>query len=274
VVNAAASRLPRAGVIFSAMAIAQMLFGAVGFLALPWVLDTFGLRGVFLALGCSSVACAVVARGLARGPVILGRNAWALLTPTRRNSLLLASLFVTYLGSTAIWTYLDRIGAAAGLAREAVSVSLALSMAGGITGAIAAALLVRRSQRIEYPLVFGAVALTVSTVVLINASSIGAYSAALFGFNGALMLSTPLFLASLADQEFGDGHVVVAMLVMYLGLIGGPLLGADLAADMGYRRLVIVAALMFSATAALVAGASPFGARRTLQRPDTVSRAS
>ncbi len=100
--------------------------------------------------------------------------------------------------------------------------------------------------------------MAISTGLLIKASSPAAYLVALCGFNGGQALITPLYLARLAAENGGDARVLVAMLAMYLGLIGGPMLGAGIVVGLGYQDLIIVAAALLALAAILT-----FGARRS-----------
>jgi len=52
--------------------------------------------------------------------------------------------------------------------------------------------------------------------------------------------------------------VLVALLAIYLGLIGGPMLGASLIVGLGYQVLILGAAAVFAAASLLA-----FGARRS-----------
>jgi predicted MFS family arabinose efflux permease len=100
--------------------------------------------------------------------------------------------------------------------------------------------------------------MAVSTGLLIKASAPAAYLIALCGFNSAQAFITPLYLARLAAENSGDARILVAMLAMYLGLIGGPMLGAGLVVGLGYQELVLVAAALFASAAILT-----FSARRS-----------
>ncbi len=256
-VNAAAARLPQAGVMFGAISIAQMLFGALGFLVIPPLISALGLSAIFAGLGVCALACAFAAAAfIAPAPVHNSRLSTSL-SVTPRGMLLLIALFATYLTSTAVWTHLERIGVAARLAGGVISIGLSMGMLAGILGGVAATVLLLRSGHSDRFLVGGATLMAVSTGLLIKASDPAAYLIALFGFNGAQALVTPLYLARLAAENGGDARILMALMAMYLGLIGGPMFGASLVIGLGYQVLILVAA-------ALLAGASilAFGARR------------
>jgi predicted MFS family arabinose efflux permease len=257
VVNAAAARLPRPGVMFAAISIAQMLFGAIGFITLPPLIAAFGPGAIFAILGSYALACAVAAVRLI-GPATVHDSGWrASLSLTARGVALLVALFATFLTSTAIWTHLERIGVAARLDTGVISLGLSIGMLAGILGAVAATILLLRDRHPDHFLVGGATLLALSTALLIKAASPAAYLVALCGFNATQSLIVPLYLARLAGESGGDARILVALLAMYLGLIGGPLLGASLVIGLDYQVLILVAAASFAATSFLT-----FGARR------------
>jgi predicted MFS family arabinose efflux permease len=256
VVNAAAASSEKPGPLFAGISVAQMTFGAVGFIALPPLINAAGLAGVFILLGVGSLACAVAAPlGVTHAPVH-GARLRSSLSLTPKGALLLVSLFATYLTSTAVWTYLERIAVAARLARGVIGAGLSIGMISGILGALSATALLIRERNTDRFVIAGTAIMAISTGLLIRASAPTAYLGALFGFNGALALVTPLYQTTLAAESGGDGRILVAMLAMYLGLILGPMFGAGLVVGPGYEDLIHMAAALFLAAALLALGSS------------------
>jgi predicted MFS family arabinose efflux permease len=256
IVNAAAARARKPGHLFAAISIVQTVFGIAGFIGVPSLISAVGLPAVFVFLGVSSLACAVAsAIRVTRAP-IHGSPLRSSLSVTPRGALLLVSLFATYLTSTAVWMHLERIGVAAQLASEIIAIGLSIGMISGVLGSCGATVLLIRARNTDRFVMGGAAIMALSTGLLIKAAAPAAYLMALFGFNGALALVTPLYLTKLAAESGGDSRVLVAMLAMYLGLILGPLLGAGLVVGLGYEDLIHVAAGLFVAAALLAFGAS------------------
>jgi predicted MFS family arabinose efflux permease len=152
--------------------------------------------------------------------------------------------------------HLERIGVAAQLASEVINIGLSIGAVSGFLGSLGATLLLIRSRDTAPFVMGGAAIMAVSTGLLMKAAAPAAYLTALFGFNGALALVTPLYLTRLAAESGGDSRVLLAMLAIYLGLILGPLLGAGLAGGLGYEDLIHVAAGLFLAAALLAFGSS------------------
>ena len=110
--------------------------------------------------------------------------------------------------------------------------------------------------------------MAISTGLLIKAAAPAAYWAALFGFNGALALVTPLYQTKLAAEGAGEGRILVALLAMYLGLIAGPMLGASLVVGLGYEDLIHISAALFVAAALLALGSSQSRPIAATHRPN------
>lgn len=253
-VNAAAARTRKAGRMFAAISAVQMMFGVAGFIGIQPLIGAFGLSAVFILLGLCSLGCAMAsAFTISRVPTHAA-SLRSSLSLTPRGALLLVSLFATYLTSTALWTYLERIGVAARLENEVISIGLSIGMIAGVLGSLGATVLLIRSRNTEPFVIGGAAIMAISTGLLIKASAPAAYMIALCGFNGALALVTPLYLARLAAETGGDSRILVAMLAMYVGLILGPLLGAGLVAGLGYQDLIRGAAALFLTAALLALG--------------------
>ncbi|HEY6927437.1 MAG TPA: hypothetical protein VI653_28440, partial [Steroidobacteraceae bacterium] len=161
-----------------------------------------------------------------------------------------------YLTSTALWTYLERIGVAARLESGIISVGLSVGMISGVLGSVGATVLLIRARNTDAFVMGGAAVMAVSTGLLIRASAPVAYLIALFGFNGALALVTPLYQTSLAAESGGDGRILVALLALDLGLILGPMFGAGLVGGPGYQDLIHVGSALFVAAALLAFGSS------------------
>jgi predicted MFS family arabinose efflux permease len=256
VVNAAAARARKPGHMFAAISLAQMLFGIVGFMGVPVLIEASGLPLVFILLGVCSLACAIAAACGATRAAVHSAPLRSSLSLTPRGILLLVSLFATYLTSTALWTYLERIAVAARLASDVISIGLSIGMISSALGSLGATLLLIRARNTDPFVMGGGAIMAISTGLLIKASAAAAYLAALVGFNGALALVTPLYQTKLAAESGAEGRILVAMLAMYLGLILGPLLGAGLVVGLGYEDLIHVAAALFAAAALLAFGSS------------------
>lgn len=254
-VSAAAAQMRRAGLMYAAIPIAQQLFGFVGLLAMPPLLVRFGIAGAFIALsGCSVLGLCLV-RLAPAWDVNTGAEALSLRL-SGRSALLLGALFATYLAFTAVWTYAERLGVSAGIDRAAVARALAFAMIAGVTGSVGATVLLMRSNEANRTLLTGALVLVLCTALLALASAAPVFAVAMVGFNAAIALITPLYMVRLASGEGGGERVVLALLSMYLGFIGGPVVGGNVVAFGGYGSLTWTAVGLLSIAAAALAIAS------------------
>ncbi len=108
-VNAVAARAPKPGPMFAAISVVQMMFGVVGFAGLPALLGAFGLPGVFVLLGVCSLGCSIASFIRLTREAIHDSPLRSSLSVTPRGTLLLISLFATYLTSTALSVSLEAI---------------------------------------------------------------------------------------------------------------------------------------------------------------------
>jgi len=254
VVSAAAARMRRAGAMYAAIPIAQQLFGFVGFLIMPGLLASFGIAGAFVALSACSVLGLCLVPLAPAGHVNTSDESLSLRVPGR-SLLLLGALFATYLAFTAVWTYVERLGISAGIPRLAVSRALAFGMIAGTSGSLGATALLMRSNEANRALLAGALALVFCTTLLALASGAPSFTAAIVGFNFAIALITPLYMVRLASGQGGGERVVLALLGMYLGFIGGPVVGGNVVAFGGYGSLnwAAVSLLIMAAIALAIA---------------------
>jgi len=263
VVNVAAARFRKPGHMFAAISLVQMVFGIAGFMAVPAIIRASGLTGVFTLLTVGSLGCALASGLSSMCAPVHSAPLRSSLSLTPRGALLVLSLFATFLTSTAMWTYLERIAVAAQLSSEVTRIGLSIGMISGALGSLGATVLLIRARNTDPFVIGGAALMAISTGLLIKASAPAAYWAALFGFNVALSLVTPLYQTELAAESGGEGPILVAMLAMYLGLILGPVLGAALVTGLGYQSFIQISAALFL-TAGVLASSS------ALLRPQVV----
>jgi predicted MFS family arabinose efflux permease len=237
-VNAAVGQMPRPAAAYGAMLAAQMLFGIAGYLSMPALLDAVGLRGVFILLGALAMLSvplvrALPARDVARAETGQIEGARA----PRGTALTLASLALLYVANSAVWTYLDRIGVAAGLGQGLVSIALAVCMVSGLGGVL---LVPVTSSRIRpaTAIVAGTLLMAGCTALLWFSSTGFLYLLAVAGFNGMLMYVVPFYLASLASGPAADRSVKAGSLAIFVGLALGPVVGSRLVFGDRYDVLI------------------------------------
>lgn len=241
-VTAAVAGLPRPTLVYGATLVAQMVFGIIGYLSMPLLLEHIRLRGIFISLAALGTLAGLLMTGLSDSetrsrPAVEG-NRRPLDPPI---VLLFLSLTCVFLARAAIWTYLERIGVAAGLPTGAIAIALALSMAAGLGGAVMASMM--SSGRTGRAIVAGVSITAASTVLLFKSASASLYALAAAGFNGTLMYVLPFYLAAFARAPPGDRHVTIASVIVFAALGLGPLVGSRLLINGGYNWLIGSAAV-------------------------------
>lgn len=243
-VTAAVSCLPRPTLVYGATLVAQMLFGIIGYLSMPLLLEHIGLRGIFISLAGLGTLAGLFMTGSSDSET---RSSTAVEGNRRPLDpaivLLLFSLSCVFLARAAIWTYLERIGVAAGLSARAIAIALALSMAAGLIGAVMAS--VMSSAKTGRAMVAGVSMMAASTVLLFGSASASVYTLAAAGFNGTLMYVLPFYLAAFARAPPGERHVTIASVIVFAGLGLGPLIGSRLLVNSSYNWLIGSAAVGF-----------------------------
>jgi predicted MFS family arabinose efflux permease len=249
--NVVAGNLPQPARVYGAMVVGEMTLGIAGYLAMPMLLASIGVHGIFFALGTLALLSAVLAP---RFPPQRVESTAGLGNSHARISggtaMLFVSLSCVYLANASIWAYLDRIGIAAGLSENAVSVALAISMFVGLAGAIGATRVAMASLA-RLPIAIAVLVMAGSTALLFASSSVALYSMAVAGFNGTIMFVLPFYLSAFATAPGGERNVTVAGIIIFIGLALGPMIGSELAGAGNYDALIAGASIVFFLGAAL-----------------------
>ncbi|HZV11282.1 MAG TPA: MFS transporter, partial [Novosphingobium sp.] len=242
-----------------AMLCANLLFA--GILAVLPALDArFGLAGLFAALAGVTFAAwlllaALMRPGAGRGPaevgagVEAGTRARAAFVLAGAGGLFLASVFLSNLGLSMVWTSASRLGVENGLSQSWIAYALALSTLANVAGAglaAMAALLCGPRPMLLAGLAAGAVA----AVLILFAARPQIYVLALCLYGAAYLFIIP-FQITMAMHLSPRGHL--SAITGGLGLMSygcGPLAGG-VAAAMGAYRLVGVACALLCLCAAL-----------------------
>jgi predicted MFS family arabinose efflux permease len=161
---------------------AQVSFQVVGLLALPAVIERVGLDGLLSILAGLALCGLLLLRYLPRAGVEashepIGR---ALFRPSVLAAL--AGCFFFFFNVGAVWTYIERMGAAAQFDASFIGISLAVGVAFGIPGALLAAWCSDRFGRVG-PLALGAVGTVVALILLADGVSQQNYVIALALYN-------------------------------------------------------------------------------------------
>lgn len=213
---------------FGHLIIAVLAYGALGIFGLPAAAAMLGTSGIFSLLALMAAAGLallglVVQPASAAGPA--ERRAGVRASP----NLLLAAVFLFFLGQGVVWAFLSLIGERMGIAPQAVANGLTIAQLAGILGAFAASV----GRRIGHRLLIavGTIGCVVPLAVMTTRLDAVGYGIGISIFNAAANLMTPLLVAIVAGIDSGGRLVQRAAALQMLGLAVGPALSTPL---MGY----------------------------------------
>jgi len=252
------SGAPRAERNFAIFTLAQLLIGAVGLFSLPHLVSILGWRAPYALLaGIAAIGVAAASPRLSVGdarvevgaamagarPAIGGR-AWAAL----------GGVGAYYAGVAAVWTYAERLGAAAGIDAAQVATILAGSQMAAMAGAICAGVLAGRAP-VPAGLLAGSLLTAGGVVALALVKGPLGFAVAVAAVNFAWNYVTAPQFAAVANID-PDGSVAGLMsTVTGIGVAAGPALGAALVGR-GFVPLLSLAAILILVSLALIWPAS------------------
>lgn len=213
--------------------VSQSIIAGLCFYIFPTILEGWGISGVF---GLFSVLCFVAFFFIGFVPPHAG-------TPEHQVHALKASallklagfgiiaLFLFECGLMAPFTYVELLGRAGGLTLDETTLSLSLSMLGGIAGGVFAAKLSTRFGRLP-PILGGTFVLIVSLLMLRQEYfSFSLYALAVFLIFGVWNVVVPFLFGALAAADETGRAVALGNGGVGLGLVSGPFLGGLIIGD-------------------------------------------
>lgn len=224
--------------------VGQLVLGAVGLAVLPRIIPLIGLRGLFFALAGILALCLFTARYIPErdtpkaAPVAGSSNSLGGLAIVT-----LGSILVFYVALSGLWTFVERIGASAGLSPARIGDDLTIASLCGVAGCGTAALLGSKLGR-KVPLWGGYGLMLVSIIGFAGAPSPLRYLLAACGFKYAWTFALPYILASASDL-YRDGRVMaLSNFVIGCGLAIGPaIIAAMLDERLDYGVSITTAAI-------------------------------
>jgi predicted MFS family arabinose efflux permease len=226
----------------------------------PYAIARSGTHGLFLGLSSVAIVCLLAlplvpnAAPREKGGTPSSSRESSRIDPTglRLIVFVLLMMFFLYMGHSAIWSYQERIGDAAGIAPRDIGLLIGSSlMFWGVMGSIAASILGLRIGRV-WPQVVS-LGLSVVAAVALAVSD----SALAFGVTSALVAISwfyglPYQMGLLAEFD-PYGRANVAGCVMTTGgAAAGPFVGALLIGSGSYGVLGILAGVCYAISLALV----------------------
>lgn len=202
--------------------VGQLVLGAAGLAALPRLIPQIGLPGLFFGLAGCLALCLVATRWIperdaGRNPGVAGSRG----TLGGTALLSLGAILVFYVALSGLWTYVERIGAAAGLSPARIGDDLTIASLCGVAGCVTAAWAGSRLGR-KGPLVAGYALMMISIFVFAGSPGPWRYALAACGFKYAWTFALPFILASASDLDRDGRLMALANLMIGCGLAVGP----------------------------------------------------
>ena len=237
--------------LFAWIMFGQSLYGVVGLAAAPYIIDAFGLRGLFFGFATLALLTVPFFRAL---PDDVGRCKPSGRTVINsRVVLVFASLMVLYMATNCVWAYYERIGVAINISAPDIGLALSAGLFASMVGALIAAALGGRLRRSL--LIYVGVGASVASVgILYLAQDLAPYVASVMLLFGATGFVVPLYMGELAEVARTGRLPVAGYIIVLLGNMFGPAVGAALIDDGSYSAMILGAmALALMALVLIVA---------------------
>lgn len=201
-----------------------LTLGAINFLFAGFLLDRFGMTGLFLNLALICVIPLTLSRYIPQSP----GSALAQASQGEIRGLLLIIILVIllanlvyFVGQSGVWSYLERLGVQRALSRDAIKYGLSLSLAAGVVGALAAAWQDNRLGRV-FPLTVALLMALGSIALLFTNLDLMSFYVAAFLFSFANNYGHPCLLGYLAEIDRNGRYVVASGAMQTGGMAIGP----------------------------------------------------
>lgn len=216
----------------------QLVAGSAGALllvALPHAVAAGGHRGAFALLALIALALAPLLGWLPHGTSMAERRVAGSVEWARVFPVLVAGFLLTA-GEGAVWAFLERIGAHAGVPPASIGILLGVTTLLGLLGAALAAWLGTRFGR-RVPLVAGIAAQAAACWVITHAEVPVPYALATLGYGLAFFFVQPYLVGTAAVLD-PQGRVAAAYAgTALVGAALGPALGGALVDAFSYPAL-------------------------------------
>jgi predicted MFS family arabinose efflux permease len=225
---------------FAAFSIGQMASGFVGVTAIPLLASRFGWRSSFYALACVTALALPLSLALPRLPFV--KKARAHLDAPGRTDLAVwlavAGLVFYVIGEGAVWTFMERIGAASGISEHDINFSVSACTLAGVFGAVVT-LFPSKRLGVVLPLTLSAL-VSVASVGVMRVANPTVFFAALSAFTFTWLSFSTLQFAAIAKADTVGTATIAMSAAWYGGFTIGPYLAGELVGRYGFASVQIL----------------------------------
>jgi predicted MFS family arabinose efflux permease len=257
---------------FAIFAVGQMVSGFLAVTALPVLAVRYGWRSGFFAFAAFTALAVPLA-------LLLPRSAFVKEAPARRATgaggsgalvwLAVAGLVAFVVGDGAVWTFMERMGAASGIPEADINTAVSACALAGVVGALVTMFPSKRLGT-ALPLITSAL-LSVAAVTAMRSPSPAVYIASLCAFNFAWLAFSTVQFAVIADADSAGTATIAMSAAWYAGFTIGPYVAGEFAVRSGF---LAVQCLGVGGILVALISLIPLLTRRTIVLQAAASRSS
>lgn len=237
---------------FGYMVMWVLLYGAITMALIPMIFAALGVRGLIALFTLIAFIPMLFAHYLPRSAKERSEApADTVSVAPLFHYLIIAGIFVFFLGVSAIWAYLFLIGTNAGGTEQAVANGIMASQFAAAAGALTAATLTNRFGRIK-PLTAALVGCFLPLFLLFDVTTMWSYLIGICLFNYSYNMAHPYLYAALASIDESGRKVTYAIAGQLLGMAFGPLIAASVVSSGSFSGVVIIAIAAFIVSLLLI----------------------
>ncbi|WCL54726.1 MFS transporter [Gimibacter soli] len=221
-------------------------YGALGLLMIPYLLDTIGLSGLFIAFAVASALGLLAVPFIPVAPHETPPETevhepinFRLLVPT------LVGFLAYNISQGIVWAYLFLIGIDAGLSDQTVANDLFLSQIFGVIGAFLAVIISSKAVGRFAPITLGVLGGAAFIAILMPGPGPLTYLVAVCGFNLAWNKVLPFILAAISDFDLRGRVMSFALAIQMTGLAIGPYIASQIVGDGNYFGVELSSVVFF-----------------------------
>jgi predicted MFS family arabinose efflux permease len=175
---------------------------------------------------------------------------------------------VFFSGASAIWAFIERIGAQGNHDAAAVGLLLAVTLVFAVLGSLVAAALGGRFGNV-LPFLAGSAAFLGGLVALGDADSFSSYALGACAVTFAIGYMLPIALTEIAELDIDGRYVVLSVPAIGIGAMVGPAIAGILTRDGGYLPLLVFGAATVLVASVLIAASAAHARQSVALQTDT-----
>lgn len=252
IASMAGTRLPERN--FGLWTIANMAAASLLlFVVMPAVTAKWGIAGVFSAYACLAIPGFALlawypqyAQGVSASPSVRAGAGG----PRVAIVLCLAAILLSHLAHGGIWAYMERFGAASGIAAAVTARALGYAAFAGLIGGIVVTALGTRCGRV-IPNAAALVLSAASALLVAVAHTPAVFIAAAMCFYLAWVFGLPYLMGIISALDPQGRAATLGIVMQNAGLAAGPVAAGILAGSLHYRAVALAAFALYAAAAVI-----------------------